>query len=167
MYIFLGTHSTIVDRKLAYFWSSWEISNNAMGCLRQSMADTVTFCRSYKVHLILFLCHNTIIFYLLCSVGMQIPFGMGFKIYIQDFNKRSSQIGTRYNQAAMWVEKIEILEGNVQKGHIHFVLSFSPKNSISEWLDFWKGKVPSRYLTRIRNWRIGTGVDIFGQKDIA
>ncbi len=38
------------------------------------------------------------------------------------------------------MEKIEILEGNVQKGHIHFVLSFSPKNSISEVIGFLKGK---------------------------
>jgi putative transposase len=38
------------------------------------------------------------------------------------------------------VEKIEILEGNVQKGHIHFVLSFSSKNSISEVIGFLKGK---------------------------
>ena len=35
---------------------------------------------------------------------------------------------------------MEILEGNVQADHIHLVLSFPPKYSISEVVGFLKGK---------------------------
>ena len=42
-------------------------------------------------------------------------------------------------QLCEW-KKVEILEGNVQADHIHLVLSFPPKNSISEVVGFLKGK---------------------------
>ena len=42
-------------------------------------------------------------------------------------------------QLCEW-KKIEILEGNVQIDHIHLVLSFPPKYSISEVVGFLKGK---------------------------
>ena len=42
-------------------------------------------------------------------------------------------------QLSEW-KKIEILEGNVQADHIHLVLSFPPKYSISEVVGFLKGK---------------------------
>ena len=42
-------------------------------------------------------------------------------------------------QLCEW-KKIEILEGNVQADHIHLVLSFPPKYSISEVVGFLKGK---------------------------
>lgn len=37
-------------------------------------------------------------------------------------------------------EKVVILEGNIQVDHIHLVLSFPPKYSISEVVGFVKGK---------------------------
>ena len=42
-------------------------------------------------------------------------------------------------QLCEW-KKIEILEGSVQYDHIHLVLSFPPKYSISEVVGFVKGK---------------------------
>ena len=42
-------------------------------------------------------------------------------------------------QLCEW-KKVEILEGNVQADHIHLVLSFPPKYSISEVVGFLKGK---------------------------
>jgi putative transposase len=42
-------------------------------------------------------------------------------------------------QLCEW-KKVEILEGNVQIDHIHLVLSFPPKYSISEVVGFLKGK---------------------------
>ncbi len=42
-------------------------------------------------------------------------------------------------QLCEW-KKVEILEGNVQVDHIHLVLSFPPKYSISEVVGFLKGK---------------------------
>lgn len=52
-------------------------------------------------------------------------------------------------QLCEW-KKIEILEGNVQKDHIHLVLSIPPKYSVSEVVGFLKGKsaikVFDRYL---------------------
>jgi len=42
-------------------------------------------------------------------------------------------------QLSEW-KKVEILEWNVQADHIHLVLSFPPKYSISEVVGFLKGK---------------------------
>ena len=42
-------------------------------------------------------------------------------------------------QLCEW-KKVEILEGNVQIDHIHLVLSFPPKYSVSEVVGFLKGK---------------------------
>ncbi len=42
-------------------------------------------------------------------------------------------------QLCEW-KKVETLEGNVQADHIHLVLSFPPKYSISEVVGFLKGK---------------------------
>ena len=42
-------------------------------------------------------------------------------------------------QLCEW-KNVEILEGNVQVDHIHLVLSFPPKYSISEVVGFLKGK---------------------------
>ncbi len=42
-------------------------------------------------------------------------------------------------QLCEW-KNVEILEGNVQVDHIHLVLSFAPKYSISEMVGFLKGK---------------------------
>ena len=42
-------------------------------------------------------------------------------------------------QLCEW-KKVEILEGNVQVDHIHMVLSFPPKYSVSEVVGFLKGK---------------------------
>jgi len=42
-------------------------------------------------------------------------------------------------QLCEW-KKVEILEGNVQVDHIHLVLSFPPKYSVSEVVGFLKGK---------------------------
>ena len=42
-------------------------------------------------------------------------------------------------QLCKW-KKLEILDGNVQKDHIHLVLSIPPKYSVSEMAGFLKGK---------------------------
>jgi putative transposase len=42
-------------------------------------------------------------------------------------------------QLCEW-KKIEVLEGNVQKDHVHLVLSIQPKYSVSEMVGFLKGK---------------------------
>ena len=42
-------------------------------------------------------------------------------------------------QLCEW-KKIEVLEGNVQKDHVHLVLSMPPKYSVSEMVGFLKGK---------------------------
>ncbi len=42
-------------------------------------------------------------------------------------------------QLCEW-KKVEILEGSVQADHLHLVLSFPPKTSISEVVGFLKGK---------------------------
>ena len=42
-------------------------------------------------------------------------------------------------QLCEW-KKVEILEGSVQEDHLHLVLSFTPKYSISEVVGFLKGK---------------------------
>ena len=42
-------------------------------------------------------------------------------------------------QLCEW-KKIEVLEGNVQKDHVHLVLSIPPKYSVSEMVGFLKGK---------------------------
>jgi len=42
-------------------------------------------------------------------------------------------------QLCEW-KQVEILEGNVQKDHIHLVLSVPPKYSIAETIGFIKGK---------------------------
>jgi putative transposase len=45
-------------------------------------------------------------------------------------------------------KKVEILEGNVQEGHIHLVLSFPPKYSVSEVVGFVKGKSAIKIFDR-------------------
>ncbi|GJQ59311.1 MAG: IS200/IS605 family transposase [Candidatus Scalindua sp. AMX11] len=50
-------------------------------------------------------------------------------------------------QLCEW-EKIEILEGNVQKDHIHLVLSIPPKYSVSEMIGFLKGKSAIKMFDR-------------------
>lgn len=45
-------------------------------------------------------------------------------------------------------KKIEILEKNVQKDHVHLVLSFPPKHSISEIVGYLKGKSAIRVFNR-------------------
>jgi len=42
-------------------------------------------------------------------------------------------------QLCEW-KRVEILEGNVQRDHIHLIISVSPKHSISEFIGFLKGK---------------------------
>lgn len=42
-------------------------------------------------------------------------------------------------QLCEW-KKIEVLEGNVQKDHVHLELSMPPKYSVSEMVGFLKGK---------------------------
>ena len=45
-------------------------------------------------------------------------------------------------------KKIEILEGNVQRDHIHLVLSIPPKYSVSEMIGFLKGKSAIKMFDR-------------------
>ena len=50
-------------------------------------------------------------------------------------------------QLCEW-KKIEILEGNVQRDHIHLVLSIPPKYSVSEMIGFLKGKSAIKMFDR-------------------
>ena len=50
-------------------------------------------------------------------------------------------------QLCEWKE-VEILEGNVQEEHIHLVLSFPPKYSVSEVVGFVKGKSAIKIFDR-------------------
>ena len=59
-----------------------------------------------------------------------------FKILTKAVPKSVREI-TR--QLCEW-KQLEILEGNVQEDHIHLVLSVPPKYSISEAVEFLKGK---------------------------
>jgi len=50
-------------------------------------------------------------------------------------------------QLCSW-KKVEILEGNVQVYHVHLVVSFPPKYSISEVVGFLKGKSAIRMFDK-------------------
>jgi putative transposase len=50
-------------------------------------------------------------------------------------------------QLCEW-KQVEILEGNVQKDHIHLVLSVAPKYSIAETIGFIKGKSAIKVFDR-------------------
>ena len=50
-------------------------------------------------------------------------------------------------QLCEW-KQVEILEGNVQKDHIHLVLSVPPKYSIAETIGFIKGKSAIKVFDR-------------------
>ena len=50
-------------------------------------------------------------------------------------------------QLCEW-KQVEILEGNVQKDHIHLVLSVPPKYSIAETIGFIKGKSTIKVFDR-------------------
>jgi len=50
-------------------------------------------------------------------------------------------------QLCKW-KKIEILEGNVRPDHVHLVLSFPPKHSISAIVGFLKGKSAIKMFDR-------------------
>ena len=50
-------------------------------------------------------------------------------------------------QLGEW-KQVEILEGNVQKDHIHLVLSVPPKYSIAETIGFIKGKSAIKVFDR-------------------
>jgi putative transposase len=50
-------------------------------------------------------------------------------------------------QLCEW-KQVEILEGNVQKDHIHLVLSVPPKYSIAETIGFLKGKSAIKVFDR-------------------
>ena len=50
-------------------------------------------------------------------------------------------------QLCEW-KQVEILEGNVQKDHIHLVLSVPPKYSIAETIGFIKGKSAIKVFER-------------------
>ena len=45
-------------------------------------------------------------------------------------------------------ELVEILELNIQKEHIHMVLSVAPKHSISSLMGYLKGKISTRLFQR-------------------
>ncbi len=71
---------------------------------------------------------------------MQIPYSLVSEVPIQNFKGRSwGIVRDIIKQLCEW-KKVEILEGNVQIDHVHLVLSFPPKYSISEVVSFLKGK---------------------------
>lgn len=45
-------------------------------------------------------------------------------------------------------EDVELLELNVQKDHVHMVISLAPKYSISSFMGYLKGKLAIRIFTR-------------------
>ena len=50
-------------------------------------------------------------------------------------------------QLCEW-KKLEILEGNIQVDHVHLILSIPPKLSVSEVVDFLKGKSAIKIFDR-------------------
>lgn len=67
-----------------------------------------------------------------------------FRILEGEVGKSLNEI---IKQLCEW-KKIEILEGNVQIDHIHLVLSFPPKYSVSEVVGFLKGKSAIKIFDR-------------------
>ena len=48
---------------------------------------------------------------------------------------------------------IEVLEANVQADHVHMVLSIPPKNGVSQFMGFLKGKLALRVLSHFPDLR--------------
>ncbi len=67
-----------------------------------------------------------------------------FRILKGDIAKSIREI---IRQLCEW-RKIEILAGNVQRDHVHLVISFPPKYSIAEVIGFLKGKSAIKVFDR-------------------
>ena len=67
-----------------------------------------------------------------------------FRILKGDIAKSVREI---IRQLCEW-RKIEILAGNVQKDHVHLVISFPPKHSVAEVIGFLKGKSAIKVFDR-------------------
>ncbi len=83
-----------------------------------------------------------------------------FRILTGDVGRSARDI---IKQLCEW-KKIEILEGNVQKDHVHLVLSIPPKYSVSEMVGFVKGKSAIKMFDRYLDLKKCTGGSIFGLK---
>ncbi len=67
-----------------------------------------------------------------------------FRILKGDIAKSIREI---IRQLCEW-RKIEILAGNVQRDHVHMVISFPPKYSVAEVIGFLKGKSAIKVFDR-------------------
>jgi putative transposase len=67
-----------------------------------------------------------------------------FRILKGDIAKSIREI---IRQLCEW-RKIEILAGNVQRDHVHLVISFPPKYSVAEVIGFLKGKSAIKVFDR-------------------
>ncbi len=67
-----------------------------------------------------------------------------FRILKGDIAKSIREI---LRQLCEW-RKIEILAGNVQRDHVHLVISFPPKYSVAEVIGFLKGKSAIKVFDR-------------------
>ena len=77
-----------------------------------------------------------------------------FRIMKGDIAKSIREI---IRQLCEW-RKIEILAGNVQRDHVHLVISFPPKHSVAEVVGFLKGKSAIKVFDRhldLKNWYWG------------
>ena len=64
------------------------------------------------------------------------------------------------------LKNLEILEMNVQKGHVPLVLSIPPKLSVWQVTGFLKGKCAIKIFDRHLTLKKRYWGDIFGQKDL-
>ncbi len=67
-----------------------------------------------------------------------------FRVLKGDIAKSIREI---IRQLCEW-RKIEILAGNVQRDHVHLVISFPPKYSVAEVIGFLKGKSAIKVFDR-------------------
>ena len=62
---------------------------------------------------------------------------------------------------------VEVLELNIQKDHIHLVISIPPKYSVSSIMGFLKGKLALRLFNDMSYLGSDIGVAIYGAEVIA
>ena len=60
---------------------------------------------------------------------------------------------------------MEIIEGHLMSDHVHMLVMIPPKESVSKFMGYLKGK-SALSLINMQIWNISLGIDISGQKDI-
>ena len=61
---------------------------------------------------------------------------------------------------------VKLIEGKICVDHVHMYVAIPPKLSVSEFMSYLKGKVPSCFSIGIRKSGVSGVKDIFGQEDI-